>query len=157
MKLFFAKNRRAGFTGAILAALVVVPMLAFAGSHGAIIEERKQAMKTVGGSMKTLAQMAKGEKAFEDFAAIEALEAMLTASDGFEAKFPKGSETGGETTAAAAIFSDTTGFAGAVEKFRSDVQSVIDAGIADKGALGAAMGKIGGNCKSCHESYRVKK
>lgn len=50
---------------------------------------------------------------------------------------------------------DPAGFEAAAEKFRLAAQKVLDgAKSADKDAVAAAMGELGGSCGACHKAYR---
>lgn len=145
----------------LIAAFIAGSMLAggfaYAASHADPIMARKEAMKSVGGAMGALGKMAKGEMAFDGAAVLAALQQMTTATDGFADLFPAGSETGGETTASPKIWEDNAGFTAKLAKFREDVAAATASPPADQAALGAALGGLGGNCKGCHETYRIPK
>ena len=74
--------------------------------------------------------------------------------------FPEGSNTG-DTTASPKIWEDAAGFQAALTKFSDATGAAMAAagkdGPADLDAFKAAMGPVMGNCKSCHEGFRVKK
>ncbi|WP_075997871.1 c-type cytochrome [Salaquimonas pukyongi] len=131
---------------------------AIAASHGADpIATRKNGMQGVGLAMGTLAAMAKGEAPFNEKSALSALKLMNYVAATFEQHFPEGSNSGGDTTAAPKIWEDMAGFKAAVAKLQTDTAAAIEAAPASAEALGPIMGSVGGNCKSCHESFRVKK
>lgn len=141
----------------ICAATLLSGSLAFAASHGDPIGSRKAEMKKVGGAMGTLVKMAKGQMDFDATGALNALKTMNEVASGFGELFPEGSETGGKTTASPKIWSDSAGFTAAVAKFETDTASAIANAPADQAAIGATLGLVGGNCKACHETYRIKK
>jgi len=122
------------------------------------IADRKAAMKQVGNAMKVLGPMAKGETTFDGAAALTAFQVMQDAVTGVENLFPAGSETGGETTADPAIWSDNAGFMAAMAKFQSSLDGATSAGVpADLAAMQATFGSVAQNCGACHKAYRVSK
>jgi cytochrome c556 len=126
-------------------------------AHADAIAERKAIMKEkVGASMGVLVKTSKGEVAYDAAAVLAALTTMRESTANFGDLFPAGTETGGETTASPKIWEDTEGFKAALAKYRADLDAAIAAAPQDVAALGPVLGAVGGNCKSCHESFRVK-
>ncbi len=138
---------------------VAAATLLFAGvAHADAISDRKAIMKEkVGASMGVLVKTSKGEMAYDAAAVLAALTTMREATANFGDLFPAGSETGGETTAAPKIWEDMDGFKAALAKFHTDLDAAIAAAPADVAALGPVLGSVGGNCKSCHETFRIMK
>lgn len=139
-----------------LLALTTVTLMsgaAFADPH----EDREALMKSFGQQLGQLAPMAKGEKPFDAAATAAALEELHARSEKFDAAalFPEGSTDGAENRALPIIWTDWDDFAARVDKYKADVAEVAANPPADQAALGAALGKIGGNCGSCHEVYRA--
>ena len=131
--------------------------VALAASHGADpVATRKNGMQGVGLAMGTLAGMAKGEVPFNDKSALAALKLMNYVASTFEQHFPEGSDVDANTTASPKIWEDMSGFQAAVAKFQMDTAAAIEAAPAAADALGPLLGSVGGNCKSCHETFRVK-
>ena len=135
--------------------------LAYAAAHGDAVNARKMAMKEVGGAMGALSRMAKGEMAFDATVALASLQKMNDVSKSFGDYFPDGSQTGADaegkpTTAAPKIWEDMDAFKAAIAKFDADTAAAIAAAPASVEALGPLLGSVGGNCSSCHESFRVK-
>ena len=118
---------------------------------------RHKMMAHVGKAAGHLGAMAKGEAPFDARVADAALRAMNAAALGFGSQFPEGSETGGETRAAPAIWSDRAGFDAALDAFLADTESAIAAEVSDLDAMRAAFGAVAENCKSCHDTYRLPK
>lgn len=141
--------------------LLSLSALAFATSavQADAIADRKAIMKERGQIVGGLSKVAKGETPFDAEAVKTQLAALNANEEKFdiEALFPAGSETGGETTAAPAIWSDMTGFKAANEKMAAAAKAAVDASPADVAALGAALGPIGQACGGCHETFRIKK
>ena len=122
-----------------------------------VIKDRQDKMKIVGKSMGIVGKMAKGQSDFDGQAALAAFVAMKDAAEGYETLFPAGTETGGETEAAPAIFTDRAGFEAKVADFEASLVKVTAAAPESVEALGAMVGEVGQNCGACHKAYRVKK
>lgn len=137
-----------------LAGVMAITGAAFAQADA--IKSRKEAMKAVGGGMGALVKMVKGEEPFDAAKAKAAVETMAAKAKGFDALFPKGSETGGETEAGPAIWTDANGFKAALAKL--ETTAAAQAGLVTSlDGVKAAVGALGGTCKGCHDGYRVKK
>lgn len=121
------------------------------------IKQRKETMKAVGGSMGTLVKMVKGEEPYDSAKAKAAVETMAAKAKGFDALFPAGSEKGGETEAAAKIWSDNAGFKAALTKFETTANAQVAVAAKDLDGVKASVGALGATCKGCHDDYRVKK
>ncbi len=71
--------------------------------------------------------------------------------------FPKGTETGGETKALPAIWSDPAGFQKiAVALGEAANKLATDAKAGDADLVAADTKALGGECGACHKSYRAK-
>ena len=114
--------------------------------------ERQALMKLNGGATGVLARMVKGQMEFDAVQAQQAMNVLNSAALGFGYMFPKGSETGANTEAAAAIWSDRAGFDAAVAKYVADTSATIT----DMNSLKATFGAAASNCGSCHKVYRTK-
>lgn len=143
----------------LIAVLVSIAGLATGASIASadVIKDRQDKMKIVGKSMGIVGKMAKGQSDFDGAAALAAFVAMKDAADDYETLFPAGSETGGETEAAPAIFTDRAGFEAKVTNFKASLVKVTASAPASVEALGALVGEVGQNCGACHKAYRVKK
>lgn len=123
------------------------------------IADRQALMKANGKAAGQLAAIAKGEKPFDAAAVLAALQTLNDDAQKLDVAtlFPAGSETGGDTTASPKIWEDTAGFQAAVDKFRTAAAAAVAAPPADVDGVKAALGALGQNCSSCHETFRVKK
>jgi len=137
------------------ALLLTLPTLPLAGGHSPI-EERQASMKEVGKATKTIGDMVKGETSFDADQVAASLENMKAALEGFEQKFPEGS-TGGDSTAAPAIWSQNAEFVSKVSAFRSSIDAAIEANPTSLDAVRASFGNVAQNCRGCHETFRIKK
>ena len=135
-------------------AILAVAASAFAASHSPITE-RQQAMKAIGGQMRTLGGMAQGNTQYDDLAAISALEIMRDAAVTAQASFPEGSEMGDETRAMAAIWAADSDFDERMTQLVGSLNAAIDAEPADAASFAPLFGAVAGTCKGCHETYRA--
>jgi cytochrome c556 len=124
------------------------------------IRARKDAMKAVGEATKPIGAMMKGEMPYDNAKAQEALKVYAMAAksyhEGFDKLFPANSKEGGDTTAAPKIWEDTATFKAGLAKFAADATAA-QAVVKDEASFKAEFGKVMGNCKNCHDTFRVKK
>lgn len=121
------------------------------------IADRKALMKTVGFSAKAAGAMVKGEAPFDAAKAELAMRAIHAAATGLPHLFPDSSKTGGETEASPKIWEDMKGFLHQAEELKEHSAEAIEAAKKDAEAFKTAFGGVAKYCKSCHESFRVKK
>ena len=148
--------KKAGLMAA--AAMIAAAGAAFAADMDTVLAERSDTMKGLGGGMKILGGMAKGEMAYESARASQILAAMAMQAGKIESLFPAGSgmDVYEKSESSPKIWADWDGF---VQK-ADGLSAALDAAAAsqtDQASLGAALGGIGGACKACHENFRVKK
>ncbi|MEP6564409.1 MAG: cytochrome c [Mesorhizobium sp.] len=140
--------------------VLAISMLAFAGSVAFAdpILDRQALMKERGKIAGGLSKVAKGEDAFDAAAVLTALQALQANAEKFDADvlFPVGSDDG-DTTASPKIWQDMAGFKATEDKLLADVKAAVAAPPADADALNVQLNAIGGDCGSCHQTYRVKK
>ncbi|WP_134678550.1 c-type cytochrome [Paracoccus ravus] len=148
-------------TAASFALLPLFPLTAIADDELVenAIEARHGYYKMLALNMATLAGMAKGDVAYDEAAASQAAAniAALTHYD-LPSLFVEGSASGQAEDSAAKpeIWTDMDDFKA---KFQGLVEAAAGAPEAVKGGqdqLGPVVGKLGGACKACHDSYRVK-
>jgi cytochrome c556 len=124
------------------------------------IAVRKAVMQSVGAAAGLGGGMMKGEIAYNPAAGKAVIATMNAAAASFGSFFPAGSDKG-DTTASPKIWEDAAGYQAALAKFSETTGAAMaasgKAGPADLDAFKAAMGPVFGNCKSCHEAFRVKK
>lgn len=120
---------------------------------------RKALMQANAASAATSGGMMKGDLDYNPAVAKAAIMTFNATSHAFGDYFPEGSDTG-DTTAAPAIWDDPEGYAEALSKFQADAAAAVEAagrdGPADLAAFQAAVGPVLSNCRSCHETYRIK-
>lgn len=145
------------FRSVLLAAAIAVTGVTFAGAADEPQAVRQEMMKKVGGSVGALAKFAKGETAYDSAAVIAALQVISDTMAVFPDQFPAGSETGMESEAAPAIWTNMDDFKAKSAKLKADADAAIAAAPADAAAFGALFGPMTQNCGACHETYRLKK
>jgi cytochrome c556 len=103
--------------------------------------------------------MIKGEIPYDAAKAKEAADTMVAKSASIDIAmlFPKGSETGGETTASPKIWDDAAGFKAAMEKMKSTVAAEAPNTAMGLDKLKLAAAAMGKTCKACHDDYRIQK
>ncbi len=143
-----------GFAAA--AVLMFAAMGAVAAAGDSPIVQRKAILKGFGDAAKPVAGMTKGETPF-DLAIVQ--QALATYIDGVKklpALFPDDSKTGDDTAALPKIWEEKAKFEGIYAKLGQDAAAA-SAAITDQATFKANIGKVLGNCKSCHDEYRAKK
>jgi cytochrome c556 len=121
------------------------------------IAKRKEFMKSVGAAAKASNEMIKGDRPFDAKVAAENLTKVSAGVADFTKSFPKGSETGGETTAAPKIWEDTKDFEARAGELGTAAGKAAAEAAKGPDAFKAAWGDVGKTCKACHDIYRVPK
>ncbi|MEN9932038.1 MAG: hypothetical protein RIS17_611 [Pseudomonadota bacterium] len=137
---------------AALAAATLLPAAANAGP----VEDRQAIMKANGRDTKMGGAMLKGEAPFDAATATKILANYAAAAKAFPRHFPAGSNTG-DTEASPAIWAKPADWKAATAKFQADTTAAAAMKITDAASFGKAFGLVTANCKSCHESFRIKK
>jgi cytochrome c556 len=119
-------------------------------------EQRHELMEDVREHAKTIGRMLEGESAFDADAAMGAMQAWSEAAEVFGGMFPEGTESGYDTRATAAVWTDRAGFDAALNSWAEAVGAAIAANPQDLESLQAAAGPVFKKCKACHEDYRLE-
>lgn len=141
------------FAAAMMVALVA-PVVAQPADP---IKTRQALMKANGKDTGAAVKMLKGEVAFDGAAAQKIFADMNGVAMKFGNYFPAGSQTGGDTEASPAIWTKPAEFKAALVKFQNDTKAAAAKPPATMDEFKASFGAVTANCKSCHESFRVKK
>ena len=139
-----------------VAALGLVVSLGIGVAHAAsALEDRQTIFKGFGDATLPVAGMLKGEAPF-DLAKVQAALATYAAgAPKLPALFPDNSKTG-KTEASPKIWEEKTKFEAGFTKL-ADATKAAQAAITDEASFKANIGKVLGNCKACHDDYRIKK
>jgi cytochrome c556 len=120
------------------------------------MQQRAVVMKGLGGHMKALGAVAKGEAKADAGTVVHAM-AVHELSATVAHLFPAGSG-GGESRALPKIWEDWDGFVKAAGAFEAATpQLVAAAKTGDAAQIGAALGAVGKTCGGCHKPYRAEK
>ena len=123
-------------------------------ADASIVDKRVHRFKQSGAAIQSVFKEHLGA---DDFAAIaEAATLIADWADVMPDYFPAGSTSPGARDEIWADFDDFKSKAADNAKAARDLQQLALAG-ADKGSIVAAAKKLGGTCKACHQSYRIKK
>lgn len=138
------------FAAAGLAALSI----AFADDD--LIHERHELMEGVRDAAKPVGKMLNGEADYDAEVVMASLATFADAGKVFGDMFPPGTETGGGTEAAPAIWEDRAGFEEALAAWREATDAAIAAEPANLEDGKPVLGKVFGGCKNCHDTYRIE-
>lgn len=121
----------------------------------AYIDQRQARMKALGGSMKILTGVAKGEGSIAD--ARKAAATLLSARD-MHRWWPQGTAKGvSDSEAAPAIWTERARFNQNVVQYRNAAAAVDKAARSgDLGQVRAAFPAVGASCEACHTRYRLE-
>ncbi|MEM7613085.1 MAG: cytochrome c [Pseudomonadota bacterium] len=148
------------FNTSYLRLIVVATVLALASVALAAdnpILERQKAMKKVGKAAKPMGQMLRGAVEFDAAVVSASLQTFYDKSMVYGDLFPEGSETGDDTEAAPAIWSDRAGFEEAINNWRSATKAALDANPQSLAEARPVVGPVFQTCKGCHDDYRIEK
>ena len=124
------------------------------------VAARQGHFKLYGANVGALAAMAKGEVEYNaQTAQMHADNLALLTQTNIGFLFVPGTSAAdmpGKTRARATIWEDFPGVGAAAANLAKAAANLkIDAG-GGRAALGAALGQVGGACKECHQSFRIK-
>ncbi|MCG6113658.1 MAG: cytochrome c [Mesorhizobium sp.] len=141
---------------ALFAATILA--LTMSGAGADIIDDRQANMKERGDVMRILGPIAQGQQPFDAEVVLAALERLNenALGENIMEYFPEGSETGGDTRAAPAIWEDTETFVRIESTYATNVQAAVDAGPEDLDGFRAAFGPVAAQCGACHERFRTQ-
>jgi cytochrome c556 len=150
-------RKTAGISAVMLAVSVA---LAFAhGGATGIVKKRMEAMEEISASMKQIGQMLRGQKPFDASEIVGAAGIIEGHSgDNLTRQFPSESLMP-PTEASPLIWEKWEQFSGTANDMETAAMSVADAvqGGADRDQIATAFGRLAQTCKTCHETFRVKK
>lgn len=139
---------------ALVAALALgtAATAAIAAAQDPDVIARKEAMGLIGGDVKKLTAMVKGETDFDAAQAQQWFAEISAEAAKVPALFEPQSNTDPESDAKDAIWENWDDFVAKA----NDLKMAADSGasVDSPEALGAAMGGLGGTCKACHSVYK---
>ncbi|HRO10798.1 cytochrome c [Amaricoccus sp.] len=121
----------------------------------------RQALMDNNGAAAALAgAVMKDELAYSPVIGKAVIEALSATAHAYGSFFPEGSNDPARTHASPKIWEDPAAFQAALDKYSADAAAARQAsgkdGPADKAAFAAAVQPVLGNCKSCHEDFRLQ-
>ncbi len=123
------------------------------------IKLRHTLMDNAGFATKTAGKMIKGEAPYDAAKAELAMRSIETTAHTMDKYFSPASRPGpnSKSEAAPKIWEDMQGFLAEVEKFKKVASAAVKPAGQGADAFRAAFISVTKSCKSCHESYRIKK
>lgn len=123
------------------------------------VAARQSLMQAAAASAAASAGMMKGEIDYNPVVAKAAIATLYSVSQAYGDYFPEGSQEG-DTDASPRIWEDMEGFQQAMVDFRTDSAHAVEAagrnGPADLAAFQQAIQPVLGNCRDCHETFRLQ-
>jgi len=144
-------------TGIALAVLLLGAGIA--GAQQDLVATRIQLMKDNGKSMAAFAQMAKGEKPYDQATVDSSLTKLEAAAKKLPTLYPastKDVQTEEKYTASSKVWENKADFESHIAKL-GKVVADNKGKITSLDTLKAAIPQFGDSCKGCHETYRIKK
>ena len=138
---------------AVLGLAAMVSSVSFAMAASDLAKQREADMKAIGGAVKTSSGFASGKVPYDAAAAKAAMETIAAKATDFPTLFPAGSEKA-DKSASPKIWENKADFEAHAAKLASDAT----AAAAASGSLDTfktAFATVTGNCKSCHQIYRL--
>lgn len=136
-----------------LAALALVGVAGVAAADA--LSDRQAILKSWGDDTRPVGAMLKGEAPFELAKVQTALANYVATAAKLPGMFPDNSKTG-KTEASPRIWEEKAKFEPLFAKLEADAKAA-SAAITDEASFKANIGKVLGNCKGCHDDYRIKK
>ena len=145
-----------------ISALALSATGVFAAAHltgNPAVDARKALMQANGAAAGVAGAMMKGEMDYNAAVAKSAIATMRSVAYSLGSHFPADSNGVEGSKAGPKIWEDMGGFEATIAKFKADTDAAAAAsgkdGPADLDAFKAAIGPVFGNCKGCHETYRI--
>jgi cytochrome c556 len=144
----------------VFAIAAIVLGLSVATAQEDPIKARKALMKANGDSAKSLADMVKGDKPYDQATVDKAFAAFQNAATKMPGLYPDNTKDGDPSdqfNASPKVWENMADFKARFVKFGDDAKAAAGT-VKDVDSLKAALGPLGKNdCGGCHETYRVKK
>jgi cytochrome c556 len=141
-----------GVAAAVIA--MGIATIAYADFNEDVIKLRRGLMEIANQqAIKIVIQMARGDVPFDTTLAQAALLTISHDAEVIPSLFPPGTESGFNTKAGPAIWSDFEGFKALSDKMATDAKAAAEAATTLDGLKGV-LNQVGQNCQACHEKYR---
>jgi cytochrome c556 len=120
------------------------------------IKARHEIMEQMGKNAKAGGAFLKGDVPYDAAKAAAIFKSMNDGANAFGKNFPPGSDKG-KTEASPDIWAKPADWQAALAKFQKDTATAAASNPQTVADFGKQFGAVTSNCKSCHESFRVKK
>ena len=137
-----------------LATALAVTTLAFAADDP--IHERHELMEEVKEAAGPVGEMLRGEREYDAAQVMTTLTTFKDVAAVFGDLFPEGTESGGGTEAAPAIWEDREGFNEVLATWADATEAAIAAEPQTLDEARPVLGAVFKNCKGCHDNYRIE-
>lgn len=128
---------------------------AFAASDDSTVAYRQANMSVIGGHMKSIAMILKGEVDHKDQLAAHA-SGLAAAAAMSDAAFKANAMTD-KSTAVPAVWENWAKFSGGLDMLKTESAKLSEVAAAgDMAAVGAQLQAVGKTCKGCHDDFRKK-
>lgn len=124
----------------------------FAQSPASMADARHAAMSYIGSQMRTLANMARSQDAYDGEHARIATKAIAAITKAFPHLFPENDGAGELTQSEAAVLASREDFLAEIAAFQRLADNLASA--SDAAGFAEAFGPFSGACRSCHSRYR---
>lgn len=141
----------------IAAAVIVITAgmtAAYAAGEGTKAE-RESMMKRIGGSIGTMASIAKGAAPYDPHSLKTALATIAETAKAFPDQFRPGSDTS-DGAASPRIWENARDFRERADKLASDANGLAMRLPSDPAAVATALKQLSSDCSGCHQAYRLK-
>ncbi len=141
--------------GLMLASPIAISLNAYAATPEETIAARKANRKKAGDLSDAIKKaLAGGASAGSQLAAVQEMDDLARA---FPAMFPAGTETGGDTKALPAIWSNRAGFDEASNNGIAAIDKLLAAAKSDDtAAFTKQFAEVGPTCGACHRNYKAR-
>ncbi len=124
------------------------------------VENRRAAYTLIGNYFRWFGGVAKGAIPYDEAEATKRAARIAFLSGVVEDAFPEGSNPGEpDSKAKADVWSNRADFEKKLKDFQAHAQALAETNAKEKGATEAfktAVASLAGDCKGCHETYKVK-
>jgi cytochrome c556 len=140
----------------IAASLLAVVAAGSVYAQSPAIQQRQDLLEAMGKATGPVGGMLQGKAPFDIGPVKAALAVYSENAVKLKELFPDDSKEGGETEALPAVWEKKAEFLAIFDKLKADSDAAA-AAITDEASFKANIGTVLGNCKACHDVYRVKK
>lgn len=140
----------------LLTVLTLFPAALVLASDDPILQRQELMENMKDNALKPMVGMARGEVEFDGTVVASGFDIMADVAAQAGDLFPDGSDTGHDTEALPAIWTDREGFNQRLADFGEAVNAAAARDIQSVDALQPALKSILDTCKGCHDNYRVE-